>query len=369
MRNDNAILFEIPNADHRLEEICVQGLKDEFGDNPPEAVASRLSHELDVVKKNNHSSIYLLASMLANEARRLRYFFYFRGTITSSLISYVSGMSDINLMEKEYGGIDIPFETTREEFQGIEPVIEMQVGISFLIFAQSFLERMFPEYRLIAYPLSSVDGIRPLRIYMTKLEDLPCDENETEQQDYVEYADYIFRRDSFCIYLIGNEKMEQARRNIIYSDPRFYYEEVALDSMIPELWEYVKEFDDCPDELKGLKVKTYDELLSVVSMIHSTGVYDGNIKEQLLAGKLSLSEVIATRDDLFLYLEGKGIGRKDCFEIMERVRTGRGPSDAQISIMRDHNVDEWFYGFCEQVRYLFPKAHIAQMIRYYAYLI
>ena len=45
------------------------------------------------------------------------------------------------------------------------------------------------------------------------------------------------------------------------------------------------------------------------------------------------------------------------------------PSDAQISIMRDHNVDEWFYGFCEQVRYLFPKAHIAQMIRYYAYLI
>ncbi|MDC7302445.1 hypothetical protein [Agathobacter ruminis] len=48
---------------------------------------------------------------------------------------------------------------------------------------------------------------------------------------------------------------------------------------------------------------------------------------------------------------------------------GRGPSDAQISIMRDHNVDEWFYGFCEQVRYLFPKAHIAQMIRYYAYLI
>lgn len=113
MRNDNAILFEIPNADHRLEEICVQGLKDKFGDNPPETVASRLSHELDMVKKNNHSSTYLLASMLANEARRLRYFFYFRGTITSSLISYVSGMSDINLMEKEYGGIDIPFETTR----------------------------------------------------------------------------------------------------------------------------------------------------------------------------------------------------------------------------------------------------------------
>lgn len=248
-------------------------------------------------------------------------------------------------------------------------MIEMQVGLSFLIFAQAFLERMSPEYRLISYPLSSVDGIRSLRIYMTKLEDLPCDENETEQQDYVEYADYIFQRDSFYIHLIGDEKMEQARRNIIYSNPRFYYEEVVLDSMIPELWEYVKEFDDCPDELKGLKVKTYDELLSVVSMIHSTGVYDGNIKEQLLAGKLSLSEVIATRDDFFLYLEGKGIGRKDCFEIMERVRKGRGPSDAQISIMRDHNVDEWVYVFCEQVRYLFPKAHIAQMIRYYAYLI
>ena len=27
MRNDNVILFEIPGADHRLEEICLQGLR------------------------------------------------------------------------------------------------------------------------------------------------------------------------------------------------------------------------------------------------------------------------------------------------------------------------------------------------------
>ena len=368
MRNDKTMLFEIPDADHRLEEICAQGLEDKFGNNPPKAVASRLSYELDVVKKQNHSSTYLIASMLANEARRLHYFFYFRGTITSSLISYVSSMSDINPMEKEYGGIDIPFETTREEFQGIEPTIEMQVGVSFLIFAQSFLERTLPEYRLISYPLSSADGIRSLRIYMVKMEDLSCDEVKTEQQDYVDCAEYIFQRDTFYIHLIGDEQMEQAHRNIIYSDSRICFEEVQLDPVIPELWEYVKEFDDCPDELKGLRVKTYDELLSVVSMIHSTGVYDENIKEQLLAGKLSLSEVIATRDDVFLYLKGKGLDRKDCFEIMDRVRKGRGPSDAQISILQEHNVDKWFYGFCEQVRYLFPKAHITQIIRYYAFL-
>ena len=49
MRNDKTMLFEIPDADHRLEEICAQGLEDKFGNNPPKAVASRLSYELDVV--------------------------------------------------------------------------------------------------------------------------------------------------------------------------------------------------------------------------------------------------------------------------------------------------------------------------------
>ncbi|SDB20429.1 hypothetical protein [Eubacterium oxidoreducens] len=369
MSNDNNIQFEIPNAANRLEEICVQGVKVRFGDNPPEAVTQRLSHELGIVKKLKHASTYLLASMLAKEARRLHYLFYFRGDITSSLISYVSGISDINPMEKKYGGINIPFETTREEYQGIEPTLEMQAGVSFLIYAQSFLARMFPEYRLISYPLPSVDMIRSLRMYITKLEELPCDEFVAEQKDDIDDADDIYKHDHFHILLIGDKQMELARYNKYYSDNGICFEEAQADSMIPKLWEYVKELDNCPEELKGLNVKTYDELLAVVSMMHSTDVFEGDLKKLLVTKELLLFEMIATRDDIFFYLKGKGLDRKDCFEIMNRVRKGRNLSAEQVEIMRKHNVDEWVYGFCNQVRYLFPKAHVAQLIRYYAFCI
>ena len=72
-------VFAIPDADKKLKKICQSGLKKRFGNNPPEAVKKRLLHELKIVSKNNHSSYYLLASMLAAEADRLHHAVFFRG--------------------------------------------------------------------------------------------------------------------------------------------------------------------------------------------------------------------------------------------------------------------------------------------------
>lgn len=66
-------LLEISDADKKLKKICQSGIKKRFGDQPADAVKERLTHELKVVAKNNHSAYYLLASMLAGEAERLHH--------------------------------------------------------------------------------------------------------------------------------------------------------------------------------------------------------------------------------------------------------------------------------------------------------
>ena len=56
MRITRKNLFVIKNAEEKLKDICMNGLKEKFGKNPPEAVKERLLHELDVISNNHHAS-------------------------------------------------------------------------------------------------------------------------------------------------------------------------------------------------------------------------------------------------------------------------------------------------------------------------
>ena len=58
-------------------------------------------------------------------------------------------------LEKEYGGINIPFGTSREENGEVEPCIEMQCSPRFIIYAQSFLSKELPDYRCLTYSFSA----------------------------------------------------------------------------------------------------------------------------------------------------------------------------------------------------------------------
>ena len=48
--------FVIKNAKKELKAVCMNGLKEKFGKNPPEAVKNRLIHELDVISRNHHAT-------------------------------------------------------------------------------------------------------------------------------------------------------------------------------------------------------------------------------------------------------------------------------------------------------------------------
>lgn len=355
--------LQIPDADKKLKNICQKGMKELFGKNPPEAVKTRLLHELKVVSKNKHSAYYLLASMLAEEAERIHHAVFFRGTITGSLIAYTSGISKINPMEEEYGGINLPFEITREEYEGIEPTLDIQCSMAFVFFAQTFLARVLPEYRCVSYPLSCSSGIRSVRIYFIKDESLPTEDPvDVEGTNLDEYPDFMFFDDFFRITVIGQNNMELVRYNEFYRDGISFIE-ADSEKIIPKLWKYVKNDDDSISGFKRLKVRTYEELITVLGMAHSTDVWAGMPKKMVLDGELPLSRMIGTRDDLFSYFISIGIENEEAYTIMNRVRKGKGLSEEDEEELRKNGAEEWVIALCMQARYIFPRAHIAQMIR------
>ncbi len=52
-----------------------------------------------------------------------------------------------------------------------------------------------------------------------------------------------------------------------------------------------------------------------------------------------------------------GVPNKIAFDVMERVRKGKGLLPEQEEEMRSHNIPDWYIDSCQKIQYMFPKAH------------
>lgn len=109
--------------------------------------------------------------------------------------------------------------------------------------------------------------------------------------------------------------------------------------------------------LKETKPKNFADLVRISGLSHGTDVWISNAQELVDSGRAELKDVIATREDIMVYLINAGAENKMAFDTMEKVRKGKGLTEEQENIMKNLDLPEWYIDSCKKIKYMFPKAH------------
>ena len=112
--------------------------------------------------------------------------------------------------------------------------------------------------------------------------------------------------------------------------------------------------------LSVIQPKTFSGLVKAYGFSHGSDVWDNNAQDLISNGTCSVSDAIATREDVMTYLMRKGMDYSISYEIMESVRKGKGINENMEGKLHLQGVPYWYVKSCKKIRYLCSRAYATE---------
>ena len=93
---------KIENSAEDLERLCYEKMHKLYGDDPPEIVKTRVETELHDILGRRYDVIYMSAQKLVADSLAHGYLVGSRGSVGSSIVAYMSGITEVNSLPPHY---------------------------------------------------------------------------------------------------------------------------------------------------------------------------------------------------------------------------------------------------------------------------
>lgn len=301
-------------ADETLRTLCLEGLAACYDSEIKAEAEKRLEEELELIKKQGSASGYIIVhEMFVNLGIKSEEV-SFRGTMASSIVAYVIGLTDIDPVTS------VPALYSVFHY-GLDGNKDLGFEINVSREVKTKIEKYFRHYP------------GPETVKRRRLNGFPMGWYIGEVDEKDPFA-------SFYVNIIPDEGFKWIGPDLIAGDI----------------------YNVC-------QPKSFSEFVKCSGLSHGTGTWLGNGEKLLKEDKITLEDLIGDREDVYEHLLHYGVADEMALEIAEYVRKGKARSigwkDDMLSAMTEAKVPEWFIISCEKIGYLFPRAHdITYMKRY-----
>ncbi|MBO5270687.1 MAG: PHP domain-containing protein, partial [Clostridia bacterium] len=398
----------LQGAEKALEAICENRFNKLYGTNPPAIAQKRFTDELEIILKHEYATVFMTAKRVVDKSESLGYHAWTRGLAGSSFVAYLLGITDIDPLK--YG---IPYEVLFGLCGDRVPDIDLKISPNVKKEASDVLKEIFGAENVFVAGTVGTLSEKTAYGYAKKYFDahsisVSNDELNRIAQKCVGVlratgqhpGGFMIIPEGYDVYDFTPIQHPTNRPDVIttHFDSTDLYGTILKTDVLEYdlLTEYklfeegtgvrvsdiplddadvfalfrtgdthgLREFDTptAAEILKKTQPKCFEELLKICGALHGTGTWHGNAEALMKNGTCELSDVVAVRDDIMLYLQKKGMDRKSAFYIMECVRKGKGLTAEQAQAMLNSGVPEWYVASCKKIGYLAPKAHVVACV-------
>lgn len=386
-------------------------LREQYGADMPIAFAGRLATE----KLETENSDFILhldfLGKLSALAERANSMISVRGTVNSSLSSWLMHATTVNpLPPHQYcphchrvilhpevadgwdlpaetcqcgsklkrDGHSIPFESVSRQIRSKGTSIEVDIPDEILDASQQLLQEYYEELFQVI-PVDYFGSEQPMKLYKYLLlskEAMPphTDSDGILHMEMDEYHEKYGHCDSVLLVVSSEslrscsaknlgELLSPATLDAVYKTLVHQLSHTSEAQFIPE--EAAAKNRDIATALSDMPI-CFSKLLKYTALCFATGAWENNGAELVKSGAAPIENLPACREDIWDILQAyidlpNNAGNGIALKFMDAARMGayaqHGMSPEDEALLRRCGVPDWFVAYVKNVRYLFPKGH------------
>ena len=366
----------------QISRDCYERMRQLYGEDLPEMVEKRGRSELNIIEMCGIERYFVLGRMVADKSRELGYPVSFRGTLGSSFVAYLLGITDINPLEAHYvceschafkcingendfwlvgpdlsnehcpvcqkklkkDGFNIPFTSfVIPDRRWLNIVINVASDIYYQIV--SFIRREFGRITVF-HSLDDLDRDGEGKIVFEIISDPTLSMLHSLETETGVPHDKIPLDEMDVLKLFGGSS--DIGWGMDCAVGQGYCGAIGINGYSSRKFQKI---------LSIANPNSFSDLARVSALGYGGKCWTKKTKIYVASGVVDLSELVSYRDDILLYLESKGLFEEDTYRILEQARFGKGLTEDDEKLLLYHGIPGWYVDSLKSVRYLFPKAH------------